>query len=405
MINTIFKAGIFSIVALAAGASAVQAGGFSRGEADTDILYEDGTAAFRAKTTFVAPRRGYDTITRHDPATGGSVTEAGTDGDYTDNYFIPSIAAKVRLSDRFSCAGTYTQPFGANTTYGAQTQAADASTSPTGNATLNAGFETHEYGLTCAVNFELEKGRVYFLGGVFLQSFDYEEVSRLGTLRLTDDSELGYRIGAAYEIEEIALRAEVMYRSQIDHDGDGSFTVSPTGSVVLGVITGGPVPAGTQLGAFGAGSLPQSLEFSLQTGIAPGWLAFGSVKWTDWSVLPTLNYTINGLGPLVKNFKFRDGWTITGGVGHTFTDTVSGAVSLTWDRGVGTGADIMTDTWTVGVGTAIKTGPGELRLGGAVSYLTSGSQRFVATRELADFSATVDGDFAYGLNVSYLIKF
>src|SRR5690606_18970943 len=114
--------------------------------------------------------------------------------------------------------------------------------------------------------------------------------------------------------------------------------------------------------------------------------------WTDWSVLPTLNYTINGLGPFSnqqKNFRFRDGWTITSGVGHSFTDDISGAVSVTWDRGVGAGADIMTDTWTVGLGAAIKKGPGEFRVGGAVSYLTSGSQTQRA--DLADFNATVGG--------------
>lgn len=395
MIKMIFRNGVITMTALAAFAGAAQAGGFSRGEADTDILYEDGTAAFRAKTTFVAPQRDYDTINGVE----------GTDGSYTDNYFIPSLAGKVRLTDNLSCAATYTQPFGASSTYGLQAQAADAATSRIGNATLEASFETNEYGLTCAANFNLETGRIWLLGGLFLQSFDYEEVSRIGTLRLKDSSELGYRLGAAYDIPDIALRAELMYRSQIDHSGEGSFTVSAAGSPVLSFLTGTLVPAGTELSAYGAGSLPQSLELSLQSGIAPGWLAFGSIKWTDWSVLPTLNYNITGLGDLKKNFKFRDGWTVVGGIGHTFTDTVSGAVSLTWDRGVGTGADIMTDTWTVGIGTAIKAGPGEFRLGGGVSYLTSGEQKFDPGGELADFNATVDGDFAYGANISYLIKF
>ncbi|QRI64910.1 outer membrane protein transport protein [Shinella sp. PSBB067] len=389
MINTIFKHGILTAAALAALASAAHAGGFSRGEADTEILYEDGAAAFRAKATFVAPQRGYDTI-------NGATA---TDGDYTNNYFVPSLAGKARITDNFSCAGTYTQPFGASSSYGPQARLADQATSSIQNHTIEAEFTTNEYGLTCAANFDLEKGRFYILGGVFLQSFDYEEVTRMGTLRLKDESELGYRVGAAYSIPEIALRAEVMYRSQVDHKGDGSFTLSPTGSVALP----GGLPPGYQLPAVGAGSLPQSLRFNMQTGIAPGWLAFGSVKWTDWSVLPTLNYTITGLGDLQKNFRFRDGWTIMGGVGHSFTDDISGAVSLTWDRGVGTGADIMTDTWTVGLGTAIKTGPGELRIGGAVSYLTSGSQTQRA--DLADFNATVGGDFAYGANVSYLVKF
>ena len=392
-ISMIFRTGMTAAVALAAVAGAAEAGGFSRGEADTDILYEDGNAVLRAKTTFVAPQRGYDTI-------NGLAT---TDRDHTNNYVVPSLGIMARMSDNLACAGTYTQPFGASTSYGPDAQTADAAASMTGNATLAADFKTHEYGLTCALRTDIETGRISFLGGVFLQSFDYKEVTRLGTLRLKDDSELGYRLGAAYEIPDIALRAELMYRSQVKHDGNGGFTVSAAGAPVLSLVTGLPIAAGLDLPATGWGTLPQSLEFSLQSGIAPGWLAFGSVKWTDWSALPQLNYTITGLGPMVKSFRFRDGWTVTGGVGHTFTDTVSGAVSLTWDRGVGTGADIMTDTWTLGIGTGIKAGPGEFRIGGAVSYLTSGSQ--IAGPGFADYRATVDGDFAYGANLSYQVKF
>lgn len=397
MINSIFKNGILTAAAFAALATAAQAGGFSRGEADTDILYEDGAVDFRAKATYVAPKRGYETI--------NGVTS--TDGDYTNNFFIPSLAAKARISDNFSCAGTYTQPFGATSSYGPQAWAADRKTSALDNYTIDADFDTNEYGLTCAVKFDLEKGRFSLLGGVFLQSFEYTEKTRLGTLRLEDSSELGYRLGAAYEIPEIALRADVMYRSKVEHSGSGEFTLTPTGAALLSAFLKTPIPTGAQLGATGAGTLPQSLEIGLQTGIAPGWLAFGSVKWTDWSVLPSLNYQIprlGALGNLKKNFQFRDGWTVTGGVGHTFTDDISGAVSVTWDRGVGTGADIMTDTWTVGLGAAIKAGPGELRLGGAVSYLTSGSQKLQGT-DYADYNATVGSDFAYGANVSYLVKF
>lgn len=382
-----------TVAALATVAGTAAAGGFNRGEADTDILYEDGTAAFRAKTTFMAPQRGFETI-------NGA---AAADGSHVDNYAVPSAGVMARMSDNLACAGTYTQPFGAKASYGLQAQAADAAASPSGNATIEAGFRANEYGLTCAVRTELETGRVSFLGGVFLQSFDYKEVTRLGTLRLKDDSEFGYRLGTAYEIPDIALRAELLYRSEIKHDGGGNFTVSTLGAPVLSFITGTPVPAGLQLPATSFGTLPQSLEFSLQSGIAPGWLAFGSVKWTDWSVLPQFDYTIVGLGPMVKNFRFRDGWTVTGGIGHTFTETVSGAFSLTWDRGTGTGADILTDTWTFGLGTAVKAGPGEFRVGGAVSYLTSGSQ--VAAPGYADFDATVDGDVAYGANLSYLVKF
>lgn len=385
--TTILKTGLAGAAALTLMATTAEAGGFGRGEADTDLLYQEGSGAIHVKGVYVAPRRGYATVDG----------KTSNDDSHLDNYFVPSIGVMARMSDNLACAGTYTQPFGASSTYGPDAQAADILHSGSGNATLEAGFRTREYGLTCSVGLDLEKGRFSFLGGIFHQSFDYKEVSKYGTLRLADDSEIGYRLGAAYEIPEIALRADILYRSQIDHKGSGSFTISADGAGIFGA------PEGYQLAASGWGSLPQSVKVGLQSGIAPGWVAFGAVKWTDWSVLPALNYTIAGLGALEKNFNFRDGWTITGGIGHTFTDTVSGAVSVTWDRGVGTGADILTDTWTLGLGTAIKSGPGEFRIGGAVTYLTSGSQ--VYGPSLADYDATVGGDFAYGASISYLLKF
>lgn len=376
-----------AVLMVSAIAGAAHAGGFSRGTADTAIIYEDGTVDFRAGDTFVSPHRAFDTI----------AGVAATDSAYSNNYSIPSAAVKVRMSDSFSCAATYTQPFGGDSTYGPQSQAADkavdAAVPRLQNSVKKAAFTSDEAGGLCAYNTPMGPGNIYLLGGVFVQNFKYTEVKDLGTLTLNDQSAFGYRIGAAYEIKEYALRGEVMYRSQVDHDPVGEF-------VHAGGIPG--LPVGMKLPASGAGSMPQSLEVNFQTGVAPDWLAFGSVKWTDWSVFDVLNYKINILGAQTKEYYWNDGWTVSGGIGHKFNDNVSGAVSLTWDRGVSTGADIMTDTWTLGAGSQIKAGPGTLRLGAAVSYLTSGEQSIA---QHAAFNATAGNDWAYALNASYIIKF
>lgn len=399
MANKILGSGMLSLLAGAILAGPAMAGGFTRGEADTDILYEDGTAAFRSGLIYVSPHRSFNTVRG----------AAGTDGRYSEDYWIPSIAAKARFSDMFSCAVTYTQPFGADSIYGTQAQNADRAAdlanpsyafraSGQGNAVKSAGFDSDEYGATCAVNSAIGPGNAYLIGGVFVQTFDYTEVKDFGTLNLRDDSGLGYRIGAAYEIKEYALRGELMYRSEVEHDASGTFVnASPVLQGALGI------PVGATRSSTGSGKMPQSVELSLQSGIAPDWLAFGSVKWTDWSVLQYLSYTVTGIpGEQRKDFFWRDGWTVQAGIGHKFTDDISGAVNLTWDRGVGQGADIMSDTWTVGAGTQIKAGPGSLRFGGAVSYLTGGEQK---VSQGASLDATADGDWAYALSGSYIIKF
>lgn len=394
MASRMFSKSVASLVIFSSMATASFAGGFSRGDANTDILFEDGNFVFDGGFSYIAPHRGYDTI-------NGAKS---SDSDYSDDYFIPNLAAKARITEAFSCALTYTQPFGASSEYGPAAQAADRAN--TGNATTSAEFSTDEYGATCRVKFDASKGNFSFLGGVFLQTFDYTEKTDFGTLHLEDDGQVGYRIGAAYEIPEYALRAQLMYRSQIKHEADGEFSVSPTGALVLPALIGlpaGSIPAGTEIDSSGYGTLPQSLELSLQSGVAEGWLVYGSVKWTDWSVLQQLNYNVGPL-PLTKNFFFRDGWTVQAGVAHSFTDNIAGTVNLTWDRGVGDGADVMTDVWTLGVGAQVKVEQVTWKIGGGLSYLTSGSQTFNAATG-APFDATVDGDWAFGATTSLMVKF
>lgn len=379
MAKQFFKSGVVFAVGFGALASVANAGGFSRGEADTDILFEDGTYVARGGVIYVSPHRTFSTI-------NGAASD---DGRYTNDYWIPSIAAKFQMSENLGCAFTYTQPFGADADYGPDAQAA----SPSGVS--HKDFITNEYATTCDVSAQAGPGRVHFLGGVFLQDFSYTANSAVGNLKLEDHAAFGYRLGVAYDIPEYAMRAQLMYRSKVKHDADdGSFEWLA-------------FPLGTQ-DAFGSGTLPQSLKLSLQTGVAPGWLVYGSVKWTDWSVLQTLDYSIGnplvpgGYMPQQDVYNWKDGWTLQAGVAHKFDEKFAGTLNLTWDSGVATGADIYSDTWTVAAGVSVKAGPGELRFGGAVSYLTEGSQ---STADDATYNASADGDWAYAISGSYRITF
>lgn len=379
MAKTIFKSAIVAALSLGALCSVANAGGFSRGEADTDILYEPDAFIMRAGGVYVMPQRSYETIN------GASAS----DPDFYDSYWIPSIAMKFKASDRFACAFTYTQPFGADASYGVAARTAAAA----GSKYNSKSFDTNEYGATCDVNFEAGRGNLHIIAGGFMQDFSYTAVAAdnagvvTGTLRLQDDSAYGYRLGLGYDIPEYAMRAQLLYRSAVDHTtNSGGFTLAN----------------GTVLPSSGYGTLPQSLELSLQSGVAPGWLVYGSVKWTDWSVMQALNYTITGLGARRDVYNWKDGWTVQAGVGHAFNETVSGTVNLTYDQGVGTGADIVTDTWTVAAAAIIKTGPAEWRIGGGLSYLTSGSQ---STAQGATYNATAGGDWSYSLGTGVSIKF
>ena len=330
-----------------AAVGAAAAGGYSRGTADTDLIFEEGNFNMRAGVTIVMPQRGYETLTAPPAGPLAGLTPgqsyASTDGNYTQTYAIPSVAIKFNVADDLRCAGTYTQSFGADSEFGPQAILFGSLADGTG--TVSEGFDTNEFGATCGYKFDLAKGRAWLIGGAFLQDFTYSQTVRLNgqvvagglvlagllnpaaapafaaainntdaTLRFNGDYEPGFRVGVAYEIPEIALRAQLMYRSQVHHTPEGTFTTALDGP-------SGPAPT------IGDGTLPQSVELKLQSGIAPGWLAFGSVRWTDWSVLDTLDYTILG-GPLPGDreleYFYKDGWTATGGLGHSFSETISG---------------------------------------------------------------------------------
>ncbi|MEO1748353.1 MAG: long-chain fatty acid transporter, partial [Pseudomonadota bacterium] len=144
------------------------------------------------------------------------------------------------------------------------------------------------------------------------------------------------------------------------------------------------------------------VELKVQSGVAAGTLVFGSVKWTDWSVIDTLDYTIAGVVPNRNEYFWKDGWTVSGGVGRQFSEMLSGQVSLTWDQGVSTTEDMLTDTWSFGAGVRMAGDRGAISLGGAVSYLTSGSQ---SVADGAEFDATVGNDISYAVGGNFLVNF
>lgn len=382
--RSIFLAGAFLLPAI----MPASAGGFSRGQANTDVLFSDERFTVDSQLIYVNPGRSFASLM------GQPVQE----GAYSDPFVVPQASVGFRFWSPLSCALTYTQPFGASATYSDQAQVAEYLTAagngdPFPNPTSKMKFSADEYGATCGVRFAAGPGNFYLLGGAFIETFDYKENTWIGSVHLKDGGALGYGIGVAYDIPEYAMRLQIMYRSEIKHEGDGTYT--PSQLAIDNGIT-------SNLPANGAGTLPQSLKINAQTGVAPGWLIYGSVEWTDWSVLQHFSYDVIGLGTANKIFNYSDGYTVQIGVGHDFTDKLAGTVNVTWDKGVGSGADITTDSWTLGVGAQYKTQIGTFGLGTALSYLEAGAQ---SVDNGATYDATAGADLAVGVGLSYSLQF
>jgi long-chain fatty acid transport protein len=381
MAHNKIKAAMTSAIVVLLSTTAANAGGLERGGYNIDLLFDPSTYAAEAAATYVNPQRELDNVVDINTGiTSGNLNGRPNDGiGDTEGYWVPRIGVKAGIGDSVDCMADYSQPWGAHTNPGSNWAGA--------NDNIETKIESDNYAATCSYKWDVGQGQFRVIGGAFYQEVGgFKErlvtdlspfgspLSGVGRLDL-EGSGWGWRTGVAYEIPEYALRASLVYNSAVDLDNLGG-TIDLTNTLLP--TPGGFVP-GTKYDVSSFASMPDSLELKLQTGIAPGWLAFGSVKWTDWSQLQVIQVTANDTSdprnlPTSLDLLYRDGWTISGGVGHKFNDQWSGAVSLTWDRGTSHGYGTQTDTWTVGTGVSyMPTENVELRLAGAIGILTSGS--------------------------------
>jgi long-chain fatty acid transport protein len=422
MVSKIISRGVFALVAGCTLQSPAFAGGIERGGYNIDLLFDPSSVAIESTATFVMPQRKLKNVT--DTFAGdGPLNALGYSNsvDETEDYWSPRIGAKAGF-EGFDCMVDYSQPYGAHTNPGARWAGA--------NQNIETKINSDNYALTCSYKFDAGPGDLRIIGGgSYLQMDGFKERlvlapgtpfigglagTGVGRLDLEGDG-WGWRAGLAYEIPEYAFRASLMYYSEVklkDVTGEVDLTtLSPVlgipGAIVPGVTL---VPgAGTVIPVEGSTAMPEAIELKLQSGIAPDWLAFGSVKWTNWSVLQRIPFYNSGVEVTALELGYRDGWTVTGGVGHKFNEQWSGAVSVTWDRGTSQGFGSLTDTWTVGAGVAYSPNKTvEIRLAGVLGILTSGSSGAVTIDGVpagGEASYRFGDDLVAALSTSLKVKF
>ena len=220
------------------------------------------------------------------------------------NYTLPGFAYRMQVNDALSFAVIYDTPFGADVGYlagppffgGNATVESDALT-VIGRYEFGNGFSLHG-----GIRALEASGSIYT--GVALPLFSQ--------LNASSDIGIGYLVGAAYEIPDIALRVALTYHSAIDLDFTGT-------EQAFNPATGLPVAAPT--GTSFAVEFPESVTLDFQSGVAENTLVFGSVRhqWWDGFNLTT------GTGRYV-NFT-TESTTYQIGVGRRFNENWSGSVS------------------------------------------------------------------------------
>lgn len=341
------SATVLAALIFVASASTAHAGGLEANGYNWDLLFDPATYAAKATVTHVSIDQ--DIM----DATGAVIATSPDRVHY-------NLAVKADLSPAAACLISAQNPFGSDTDRDA------AYAAPLG-LPVRERVSSFDAGLTCSYGFEAGPGIVRVIGGISAQTLNYDaDIIFFPTATPTsialNGTGMGWRAGLAYEIEEIALRISAIYNASVSYDLDGS------------ALAGTPFagPAGAQV------STPQSFEVKAQTGIAPGWLALASVKWVDWSVLQRLSIDSLSPLPLGSDLYYRDGWTVTGGIGHAVTPDLTLLGSLTWDRGTSTPdasgvlvSGSQTDRWGAALGAAYDIAEA-IELSGGISYSVIG---------------------------------
>ncbi|MCH7394878.1 outer membrane protein transport protein [Acinetobacter dispersus] len=242
--------------------------------------------------------------------------------------------------------------------------------------------------------------------------------------KIKETTGVGWLAGAAYQIPEIALKASVTYRSEIDHDVKAQEDLSLLAFPALpGVLAG----LGLNPGQLAAGlaedkktkiTTPQSVNLDFQTGIMANTVAFANVRWVNWkdfSIQPykfgVLSQQVGGLIGRPNGFNLveysDDQWSVNAGVGRKLSEQWAGNVSVGWDSGAGNPVTTLGPTegyWNVGVGLQYSPTPATFIAGG-VKYFWLGDAKAQTGAQAGgnDYVAEFEDNkaIAYGLKIGY----
>lgn len=307
---------VIAIAAVLGGATAANAGGIDRSGQSITALFESGRYAEFSLGAVSPDTSGVSTV--FSGAAGRS------SGNMTDNFFTFGAAYKADLNEQLSYAIIYDQPFGADVAYDAGT----------GYFAQGASAEFNSNAITGILRYKMPNNFSVH-GGIRVQTIEASAtipfitaapgpgITRPGAPYVVDgdrDTGVGYLLGFAYEMPEIAMRVSLTYNSKIKYDVD----TTESSAVAAGVQSITHVET------------PQSVNLEFQTGVAADTLVFGGVRWTDWSSFEIAPAVYGGLTGGGKLLSYQDDvYTYSLGVGRRLSDTWSVAASVGYEKSNG----------------------------------------------------------------------
>lgn len=359
-----------------------------------------------------------------DPEVSGKDTSQNDTGDMANYYYSPNAALKLQATEHFSIGLIYDQPYGANAQYSGKNNFVENRPVPFKGGT-SVTVDTEDLNLILGYqpnqNWNIYAGAVYqtLNSTVLLRGTSYSAYNGYD-FKTGRDEAVGWLVGVAYQIPEIALKTSLTYRAKITHEmnayekhGAAGMTGSAAFDAALNNINntqGNPTEITT----------PQSVNLDFQTGIMANTVAFANLRWVNWkdfSIRPYKFGAASVLAPVVNKTGKKDGfdlvaytedqYSINAGVGRKINDHWAGNVSVGWDSGAGNPVTTLGPTegyWNVGIGVQYSPAPNYFIAGG-VKYLwlgdakaQSGSQ-FNTSGYVAEFED--NNAIAYGFKIGY----
>ena len=431
-------------------ASAAQAAGLDRSTQPSWGFTQDGTFAYIERITIDPSITGKDNA-----ATTPSPTtyEEGRDTDNMAlNYNFINYGAKADVNDKVSVGVFFDQPWGADVEFtgnnnfvnnpqvnlaiatkakenldkisltdpnykkgyeqwGAAARIAQNSALHPNEGT-NVSVDSKNFTGLLGVKFG-EKNNWQVYGGPVLQKLE-GEVHLRGTAYnstqgydgiFAQSNGYGWMAGLAYSKPEIALKAALTYRSEIDHD----------------TVAYEYMPATGESGSYDMTiTTPKSVNVDFQTGLNPTTLLTAKLRWVPWSDFsikpPLYNATTKkavgaDFKPLYPNGLnlidySDDGWAAEVGLGKKLNNQWAVSGSVGWDSGAGgpiTTLGPVEGHWNVGLGAKYNVTP-EVAVSAGVKYLMFGDAKSkIPNGDLVGDFQNNDA-WIYGLRLTYQKK-
>ncbi|MEL6466059.1 MAG: outer membrane protein transport protein [Pseudomonadota bacterium] len=232
-----------------------------------------------------------------------------------ETFLVWSGAIKYDVNDKLSVALIVDEPYGADTFY---TESPGASALGGTGATVDSIAYTALARYKFNDNWSVHGGVKYqeVSASVSLGGFSFGGLSGYNG-NFQSDGDVGYVVGAAFEIPDIALRVALTYHSSTTHDLPTTETVGVAPISVPGATT--------------EVDTPESLNLDFQTGIAANTLLFGSLRYARYEQTVVVPAGFDAVTPASTDTALtdlEDGFDFEIGVGRRFNEKWSGSVSV-----------------------------------------------------------------------------